>query len=140
METTAPLTAAHESRVERTPAGGNSGANSTGNSALFGAAVALALGGLGVVVPLTAAACQGVMKGLAQPLPPPTRMVISVGWWWIAVAVAIVASLYAVERAVGNRRAAPMHAAMLLLIALVAATALLAVVMPLLSMGRSLSS
>lgn len=109
------------------------------NVSLLGAAVALVLGTLGFAVPLAALACRSVMVGLAQPLAPPTRMVIGVGWWWVLAAVLIAGGLLAKEGRVGQRWALLINASALVLGTILAAMALLAVIMPLISVGNSLA-
>ncbi|MEK6701027.1 MAG: hypothetical protein AABZ53_02110 [Planctomycetota bacterium] len=109
------------------------------NVSLLGAAVAIVLGTLGFAVPLAALACRSVMVGLAQPLAPPTRMVIGFGWWWVLAAVLIAGGLLAKEYRVGQRRALLINASALVLGTILAAMALLAVIMPLISVGNSLT-
>lgn len=106
---------------------------------MLGAAVALVLSTLGFAVPLAAWACQRVSVGLALALAPPTRMVIGVGWWWVLAAVLIAGGLLAKERRVGPRWALRINAAVLVLGTILAAMALLAVAMPLISVGNSLA-
>lgn len=108
------------------------------SAALLGATVATALSVLGVAVPLTALACKRVMVGLELPMPKPTIMVTDIGAWWLVIAVALSAVLIAKERFIGRRRALAVNIAAFILTALVSIAMLLAVVMPLLSLGRSL--
>lgn len=109
------------------------------NAAALGAAMSIALGGLGFVVPLAAAACKGVMEGMELPLGVPTRAVIWVGGWWIVAAVIVAGGLLAKERLLSQRWKVMVNAAALLLVIAVTALALLVVIMPLISVGNSLA-
>ena len=109
------------------------------SGALLGAAIAATLGGVGLCVPFVAAGSDLVLRGMEVAIPPPTRVVlIAAPWGFVLFGIIGATALVLKERVATPSVALATNAVVLVLAALVSATTLFALVMPLIQMGRSL--
>lgn len=109
-------------------------------SFLLGATVGVAIGVVGLCVPFAAAATGSLMRGLEAPLPRPTAIVLALNPWVLPLCALVVAALLIVkERYVGVRASIATNGVFLFLTILVSVASLGSLLMPILSIGESLS-
>ena len=100
----------------------------------------VAIGVVGLCVPFAAAATGSLMRGLEAPLPRPTAIVLALNPWVLPLCALVVAALLIVkERFVGVRASVVTNGVFLFLTILVSVASLGSLLMPILSIGESLS-
>lgn len=107
---------------------------------MLGAAIGMVIALFGISVPLAAIACGTIMRAVDAVMAPPTMAVTSVHpIFFLLLSAVLVGLLLGKERVLQSRAAIAVNVSMAVVATVVGVGMLLAVIMPLIMIGRSIS-